>query len=457
MTNDQPLVTVYITNFNYGAFIREAIDSVLNQSYGNIELLIIDDGSTDDSRSVIDHYSSLDGVTVIFQVNQGLAKTNNVALSMAKGSYIVRLDADDRFHVDAISNLVAGFDSDEVAMVFGNWNVINADGAFLYGYKRHDFQKDVTLLDSPAHGACTMFRTDYLQLVGGYDEDLLCQDGYELWFRIIDKFEVKNIDQIIFDYRRHGDNLTGNEDNILSTRARILQKVAKEKNRQEKSTFCFIPIRGSNVDSRSRPFHLLGGKYLIDHVLEGVIASTVFSTVVVSTPDRPLIEYLNKTYGTSIVVQSRDMDLSRINTNIDQVIIDLFAREASYLRSYDYGMLIGIDRPFNKPHLLQSAIDIASIFGVSNVIGVRPNSDIFFSHNGSSLQGINFSKDSLRLERDDLYQMVRGFNLFDVKNLLSHESMWGDVIGHVVLDQKTALCIDSKLDLLIAEALLNSQ
>jgi CMP-N-acetylneuraminic acid synthetase len=139
------------------------------------------------------------------------------------------------------------------------------------------------------------------------------------------------------------------------------------------------------------------------------------------------------------------------------VIIDLFAREASYLRSYDYGMLIGIDRPFNKPHLLQSAIDIASIFGVSNVIGVRPNSDIFFSHNGSSLQGINFSKDSLRLERDDLYQMVRGFNLFDVKNLLSHESMWGDVIGHVVLDQKTALCIDSKLDLLIAEALLNSQ
>ena len=73
-----------------------------------------------------------------------------------------------------------------------------------------------------------MFRTDYLQLVGGYDEDLLCQDGYELWFRIIDKFEVKNIDQIIFDYRRHGDNLTGNEDNILSTRARILQKVAKD-------------------------------------------------------------------------------------------------------------------------------------------------------------------------------------------------------------------------------------
>jgi CMP-N-acetylneuraminic acid synthetase len=99
---------------------------------------------------------------------------------------------------------------------------------------------------------------------------------------------------------------------------------------------------------------------------------------------------------------------------------------------------------------------MASIFEVSNVIGVRPNSDIFFNHNGSSLVGVNFSKDSLRLERNDLYQMVRGFNLFNVKNLLSNGSMWGDTIGHVVLDQKTAICIDSKLDLLIAEALLDS-
>ena len=456
MSKDQPLVTVYITNFNYGAFIEEAINSVLNQSYRNIELLIIDDGSSDNSKTVIDQYASIDGVHAIFQINQGLAKTNNVALSLAKGSHIVRLDADDRFHNNAIANLLAGFSSAAVAMVFGNWNVVDEEGAFLYSYKRHDFQKDVTLLDSPAHGACTMFRTDYLQLVGGYDEDLLCQDGYELWFRIIDKFEVKNINEIIFDYRRHGNNLTGNEDNILSTRARILQKVAAEKSRQKKSTFCFIPIRGSNIDSRSRPFQRLGGKYIVDHVLEGVIAAKIFSAVVVSTPDQHLIDYLQKTYGSDINVQSRDMDLSRINTNIDQIILDLLAGDSSYLEGCDYGMLIGIDRPFNKPHLLQSAIDIASIFEVSNVIGVRPNSDIFFNHNGSSLKGINFSKDSLRLERNDLYQMVRGFNLFAVNNLLLNESIWGDVIGHVVLDQKTALCIDSKLDLLIAEALLDS-
>jgi|TARA_B110000046_G_scaffold112973_1_gene120173 glycosyltransferase involved in cell wall biosynthesis len=456
MTKSNPLVTVYITNCNYGSFIQEAINSVLEQTYQHIELVIVDDGSTDNSKDIIDQYSSLDNVTAIFQSNQGLAKTNNVAISVAKGTYIVRLDADDKFHNDAIMHLLSGFDSEDVAMVFGNWNVVNEEGTFLYSYKRHNFQKDVTLLDSPAHGACTMFRTDYLQLVGGYDEDLLCQDGYELWFRIIDKFVVKNIDAIIFDYRRHGDNLTGNEDNILSTRAVILRKVAKEKGLQKKSTFCFIPIRGSNVDSRSRPFQRLGGKYLIDHVLEEIIASGVFSAVVVSTPDQTLIEYLNETYAHEITVQSRARDLSRINTSIDQVILDLFAGEASYLKSYDYGMLIGIDRPFNKPHLLQSAIDIASIFGVSNVIGVRPNSDIFFNHNGSSLEGVNFSKDSLRLERNDLYEMVRGFNLFNVKNLLSNESMWGDIIGHVVLDQKTAICIDSKLDLLIAEALLDS-
>ena len=456
MKKPSPLVTIYITNFNYGPYIEDAVNSVLDQTYKNIELIIIDDGSTDNSKSIIEMYAPKKGITVIFQNNQGLAKTNNVALSIAKGSYIVRLDADDIFYPEAIENLVSAFDNENIAMVFGNWNVVDEKGSFLYSYKRHDFQKNVTLLDSPAHGACTMFRTDYLQLIGGYDEDLLCQDGYELWFRIIDKFEVKSIEDTIFDYRRHGNNLTSNEDNILSTRANILKKVAAQKYQKLTKTFCFIPIRGSNVDSRSMPFQKVAGKYLIDRVLEDIIGSNVFSKIVVSTPDVDLVKYLEQNYRETVLVQHRDVALARINTNIDQVLLDFFEREGSELKTYDLGMLIGIDRPFNKSYLLQSAIDISNIFGVDNVIGVRSNSDILFNHNGSSLEGINFSKDSLRLERNDLYQMVRGFNLFSVNNLISKQSIWGDVIGHVMFDQKSAMCIDSKLDLLFAEAILES-
>jgi len=450
----RPLVTVYITNFNYGDYIEDAINSVLDQSYENIELLIIDDGSTDNSRLVIEKYSGVESITAIFQENRGLTRTNNTAIAVSKGEFIVRLDADDRFYEDAITNLLSGFDNDNVAMVFGNWNVVNKEGEFLFSYKRHDFQQDVTLLDSPAHGACTMFRADYLELVGGYNEDLSCQDGYELWFRIIDKFQVKSIDSVIFDYRQHGDNLTSNEDKILTTRAAILQDVAKNRNSKSTSTFCVIPVRGTNIDSRSRPFQPLNGKYLIDHVLEYVVRAQVFAEVIVSTPDQGLIEYVTKKYKGAVSVHGRELALSQINTSIDDVLMDLLNDTSAGLELYDYGMLLSADRPFNKRHLFQSAIDIAKIFNVDNVIGVRPNNDVFFSHNGSTLKGINFSKSSLRLERDDLYQMVRGFNLFSVSSLKTRGSLWGDVIGHVVLDQKTAFTLDSDLDLVVATALL---
>ncbi|WP_191907712.1 glycosyltransferase [Vibrio fortis] len=372
---------------------------------------------------------------------------------MANGRYIVRLDADDKFHPDAIESLLSGFTSSQVAMVFGNWNIVDEKGGYLYTYKRHDFQKDVTLMDSPAHGACTMFRTDYLRSIGGYDEELRCQDGYELWFRIIEKFEVKSLDKVIFDYRRHGNNLTGSEDRILGTRANILRKVANSKQTKSKKALAFIPVRGSNIDSRSMPFQKVGDEFIIDLVLKEVIKTDLFERIVVSTPDDELIKYIRSNYSDEVITHGRAAATAGINTDLSLVILDYLMTDNEELKSIDYGMIIGIDRPFNKGYLIQSALDIASIFGVDNVIGVRPNNDILFNHNGSTLSGVNFASNSLRLERDDLYQMVRGFNVFNISNLKKTKSLWGPVIGHVVFDQKSAFTIESQLDVEISNML----
>ncbi|ELP5730606.1 glycosyltransferase [Vibrio vulnificus] len=450
---ERPLVTVYITNYNYGAFLQDAIDSVVEQDYPNIEIIIIDDGSSDSSSEILNNYIGSEKFQIIFQKNKGLARTNNIALNLAKGQYIVRLDADDKFHSSAISDLLDGFDSPNIAMVFGNWNVVDENGNVLYTYKRHDFERDVTLMDVPAHGACTMFNTEYLRSVGGYDEELRCQDGYELWFRIIDKFDVKNINKVIFDYRRHGDNLTGGEERILSTRAKILSKVARKKEVDKTTCFAFLPIRGSKVDSRSMPFNRINGKYLIDKVIRDLIDSKQFDKIVISTPDFNLQEYLKTEYFNEITVHRRSIDSAKINSGIDSIISHYLNHDGSDLAEYDFGMIIGIDRPFNKSYLIQSAIDIAKIFDVDNVIGVRHNYEILFKHTGSSLKGINYDKNSLRLERDDIYQMVRGFNVFRVKGLMTTGSIWGEVIGHVVFDQKSSFCIDSRLDLSLAEHL----
>ena len=98
-----PEVTIYITNYNYGKYISKAINSCLDQTFKNLEILIIDDGSTDNSKKVINQFSSKNSnIVPVFKKNQGLIKACNTALQMARGKYIIRLDADDWFDKNAI-------------------------------------------------------------------------------------------------------------------------------------------------------------------------------------------------------------------------------------------------------------------------------------------------------------------------------------------------------------------
>ena len=101
-----PLLSVYITNYNYGNYITQAIESVLNQSFQSFELFIIDDGSTDNSKEIIESYAQHPKVKVIYQQNKGLNITNNIALRLANGKYIMRLDADDYLVVNALEKMI---------------------------------------------------------------------------------------------------------------------------------------------------------------------------------------------------------------------------------------------------------------------------------------------------------------------------------------------------------------
>ena len=206
----KPKITVYITNHNYEKFISKSIQSVLNQSFKNYELIIIDDGSSDDSVDVIDRFCKKNkDIIFVKQKKRGLVASNNIAISLAKGKYIMRLDADDWLKKDALKEMFKIIDkNDETAMVFPDYYEVDINGKKILRFVRHNFKK-VDLKDQPAHGACSLIRLSILKKIGGYDEKFMCQDGYYIWMKLL-KYNVKNINKPLFYYRKHGSNLTSN-------------------------------------------------------------------------------------------------------------------------------------------------------------------------------------------------------------------------------------------------------
>lgn len=117
--------SIIIINYNYGRFLKDSIESCLNQTYNNVETIVVDDGSTDNSRDVIDNYGN--SIIKIFQSNHGMIEASNAGFSKAKGDVIIFLDADDYLYEDTIEKIVNKWNS-KISKVHFKLNIINSNG-----------------------------------------------------------------------------------------------------------------------------------------------------------------------------------------------------------------------------------------------------------------------------------------------------------------------------------------
>lgn len=141
-----PLLTVYITNYNYGMYIQQSVESVLSQTFQDFELFIIDDGSVDNSKEIIEQYRDNPKINIIYQQNKGLNVTNNIAMRASIAKYIMRLDADDFLTPDALEIMVSALENDiDLGLVFPDYYYTNDNGIITGEEIRHDFDKDVSL------------------------------------------------------------------------------------------------------------------------------------------------------------------------------------------------------------------------------------------------------------------------------------------------------------------------
>jgi len=444
-----PLVTVYLVNHNYGQYLEKAISSVLNQTFEHYELIIIDDGSIDNSREVINAFVEHEKIIPIYQHNKGLSVTNNIALRAARGKYIMRLDADDYLDVNALMVLTDVLErNQDVCMVFPDYFIVNQAGCVIDIVHRHDFD-DVTLLDKPAHGACTLVRKDCLLELGGYDEAFKCQDGYDIWLRFIKRYHVTNVNLPLFYYRKHASNLTNNEHTILKTRTKIIRKKA-EQSESHVEAIAIIPVRGACIDRDSQALRTLGKKTLIDWTIEAALNAHKIKHVIVSTPDDAVLAYVRGRYADRIMLVKREARLALLNHAVNDSLLHALEEYEMIFHEPNAFVMLNIESPFREGSHIDCALDMMNIYETDSVVGVRPETDAYFRHNGGGLVPLREGK-LLRLEAEELYREVGQMYTVKTAFFKKHATVTGGKIGHVVLDRLAALRLSSEWDWEIAD------
>ncbi len=447
----EPAISVYIVNHNYGRYLEQAIESVLKQTFKDFEIIFIDNGSKDDSRDRLEKYFKNNKIKIILQKNIGLNAANNVALKFARGKYIMRLDADDYLDKNALEIMFLTLEKKKkLGLVFPDYFTVDENNNILSLIRRHDFT-EVTLLDQPAHGACTMIRRDYLQSVGGYDESYHCQDGWDLWVKLIKNYGVTNINLPLFFYRQHEENMTKNNSRILDTRAKILKKNAQT-SRSIKNCLAVIPIRGKKIDPNSLAMKKLGDELVLDWTVKSALKAKRISNVIVTTPDEEIIEYIKNKYKRRVKTFKRDWQMARFGITLDQTLTDLFNNLPKNLNHFQSVCVLYIAYPFRDSKFIDMSLDTMDIFETERVISMKPVNKFMYKHSGQSMSPVQ-SSFYVKQENNEFFEESGGIYLVR-RGSMFRKSHKDNKIGHVNVDEISGLDINSKFGWNLAKVLV---
>lgn len=288
-----PKVTIIITSKNYDKFLKNSVNSAINQSYKNIELYLVDDNSKDTSVKIIkDIKKKNPKINVILnKKSKGLQKISNFVLKKCKGIYFIRLDADDWLHKDSIKKMVNIFKKKKlIGAVYGNYFYTNQSG------NKVGYEKNLNIIKKhiAPHGACTMYKVSDLKKVKGYFTDIKAQDGWDAWLKLRNKINYYHLKAPVFYYRQHEMSLTKRKMNILKERGKIFNKAAEIHKNYNQKVVAVIPIKNSFNDLKNVPFKKIGGITLIDKQIKTLKKIKNISDIIFTSSNSKIIKYLKK-------------------------------------------------------------------------------------------------------------------------------------------------------------------
>ncbi|MBI4489748.1 MAG: glycosyltransferase [Deltaproteobacteria bacterium] len=231
-----PLVSVVIATYNRDRFLPETVESVLDQRFRDFELIVVDDGSTDDTQRVLKSYG--DRIRSFYQENRGPSAARNLGIRHARGRWVSIQDSDDLCtpeHLDALTGFVDR--NPDCGMVFANGGYLggpehNRETIIPREKSRRLAQRGVRLVDlfekSIVRLQAALMSKECLESIGGLDENLrICMD-LDLSFRLFMRYPVAYLDKVVFLYRKHGGNIGRNQELRLLENIQVIEKLIRE-------------------------------------------------------------------------------------------------------------------------------------------------------------------------------------------------------------------------------------
>lgn len=213
--NSLSRVSVIIPAYNREKYIRQTVDSVLGQTWPNTELIVVDDGSTDATREILEEYG--DRIRLIEhpgRVNRGQSAAINAGLKQASGDYICILDSDDYWEKDKLEVQVDYLENHEdVGFVYCNGTAVDENGDYLYDiyaedHVEHNRPGDILLNCYILLPGSSMLRAEIFRKAGYFDESLRAAQDHDMCLRLYELTNVAYINKSLFHYRRHSEAIS---------------------------------------------------------------------------------------------------------------------------------------------------------------------------------------------------------------------------------------------------------
>ncbi|MEY2832410.1 MAG: hypothetical protein RLZZ574_1668, partial [Cyanobacteriota bacterium] len=225
--NKSPKVSVIIPAYNVIRYIAATIETVFAQTYQDFEVIVVDDGSTDDTHNWLAQLSQQEPkVKIISQTNKGVQKARNRAIKEARGEYIALLDADDLWEPTKLQKQVDSLDTNSEAGLCYTWTALadnegRTTGRVVASHAEGNVWTQLTELNFVCCGSTPMIRRSCFETIGFFAEDLHHSEDWDMWLRIALKYPFVVVKEPLIRYRQHQSNISKNCQSMLET-SRIL-------------------------------------------------------------------------------------------------------------------------------------------------------------------------------------------------------------------------------------------